>query len=322
MHRMVRVGSVFLVLILVLGLVGPFLVPVAPLEGTVPAKHLADPDSQFAEIGGLEVHYKIAGAGDPVLVLLHGFAASTFSWREVTAPLAQVGTVLSFDRPASGLTERPLAGEWQGENPYSAAAQADLTIDLLDSMGVEKAVLIGHSAGGAIATLTALQNPERVAALVLVAPAIYTGGGPPGWIGPLLRTPQMRRLGPLFARVIQSRGEDLARLAWHDPDRLTPDMWAGYTRPLQVENWDRALWELTLASRPLDLAERLGELEMPVLVITGDDDRLVPMEDSVRLAEELPNAQLAMILQCGHIPQEECPGPFLEAVLGFVSSMP
>ncbi|MCX7856146.1 MAG: alpha/beta hydrolase [Anaerolineae bacterium] len=305
--------------LLLLLLVGPFLVPVPPLEGTVPPEQLADPDSRFIEVNSITVHYKTAGSGRPALMLLHGFAASTFSWREVMGPMSEWGTVVAFDRPGFGLTERPT--EWEGPSPYSPEAQADLTVGLMDALGIERAVLVGNSAGGTTALLTALTYPERVEALVLVSPAVYVGGGAPGWVRPLLNTPQMRHLGPLLVRSIQDWGEDFGRSAWHDPTKLTPDIWEGYTKPLRAENWDRALWEVTRASRPLGLEKRLGEVRVPVLVVTGDDDRIVPTQQSIRLAGAIPGAQLVVIPECGHVPQEECPGPFLEAVEAFLRNI-
>ena len=304
--------------LLVVLLVGPFLVPVPPLEGTVPPEQLADPDSRFIGVNGITVHYKMAGSGRPALVLLHGFAASTFSWREVIGPLAEVGTVVAFDRPGFGLTERPL--RWTGRSPYSPEAQADLTVGLMDALGIGRAVLVGNSAGGTVALLTTLTWPERVEALVLVDPAVYVGGGTPGWLRPLLNTPQMRHLGPLLARRIQDWGMDFGRSAWHNPAKLAPEIWEGYTRPLRAENWDRALWEVTRASHPLGLEKRLGEVQVPVLVITGDDDRIVPTRQGVRLAGEIPGARLVVIPECGHVPQEECSGPFLEAVGAFLTA--
>ncbi len=75
------------------------------------------------------------------------------------------------------------------------------------------------------------------------------------------------------------------------------------------------------ASQPLDLASRLGELALPVLVMTGDDDRIVPTAQSVRLSKEIPGARLVVVPNCGHIPQEEQPQAFLQAVGQFLSSM-
>jgi len=310
---LIALGALLLILF-----IGPLLVPVPPLEGTVPPEQLADPDSRFVEVNGITVHYKIAGSGEPVFLLLHGFGASTFSWREVMGPLAEMGTVVAFDRPGFGLTQRPMPDEWEGVNPYSPEAQANLTVGLMDALGIERAILVGNSAGGTVALQTALTYPERVAGLVLVDAAVYVGGGTPGWLRPLLNTPQMRHLGPLIARRIQDWGVDFARSAWHDPSRITPEVWEGYNRPLRAQNWDRALWEVTRASRPLGLEKRLGEVRVPVLVVTGDDDRIVPTEQSIRLAGEIAGAQLAVIPECGHVPQEECPGPFLEALEAFL----
>lgn len=305
-----------LIVLLVILLVGPFLVPVPRLENTVSAVSLADEDSLFVEVNGVDVHYKTFGSGEPVFILLHGFGASLFSWREVTDPLSQFGTVIAYDRPAFGLTERPM--EWEGESPYSQTAQVELVIGLMDALGVEKATLVGNSAGGSISMLTALKYPERVQNLILVDPAVYAGGGAPAWIRPLLGTPQMRHLGPLFARQIQTRGPELINVAWHDPSKVTPEILEGYQKPLRVENWDKALWELTVSSRESGLAERLNEFTLPVLVITGDDDRIVPTEQSVRLGGEIPNAELVVIANCGHVPQEECPREFMQAMDDFL----
>lgn len=318
MSRLRRITFSILAVVAFMLVVGPFLIPIPPLENTVPARQLADPDSRFITVDGLEVHYKSLGQGQPVLVLLHGFGASIWSWREVMLPLSQYGTVIAFDRPAFGLTARPLAHEWTGENPYTAEAQARLTVGLLDELGVPKAILVGHSAGGSIATLTALRFPERVQALILVAPAIYEGGGAPSWIRPLLRTPQIHRLGPLLVRTLIPRLEGALPSAWHDPSKIGPEALDGYKKPLQVENWDRAFWEFLVASRPLELDKQLAHITQPVLVVTGDDDRWVPTVQSIRLAAELPNAELVVIPYCGHLVQEECPEEFLEAVVAFL----
>ncbi len=322
MRRRTRVIVMLLLALALLLVLGPYLIPIPELEGTVPPQQLADPDSRFVEIEGIDVHYKVMGQGEPLLVLLHGFGSSLFSWREVMAPLAQYGTVVAFDRPAFGLTERPQAGEWQGSNPYTVDAQVQITLGLLDVLGAERAILVGNSAGGTIAVLTSLQSPDRVQALILVSPAIYEGGGTPSWMRPLFRLPQVRRLGPLVVRSLVARLEGALPTAWHDPSTITPEVLAGYKKPLQVENWDAAFWEFLSASRPVGLADRLDRVTIPTLVVTGDDDTWVPTAQSVRLAGELPNAELVVIPSCGHVAQEECPEQFLEAAVNFLDSLP
>ncbi len=320
MRKFLRIVLIVLGVLLFILLVGPFLVPVPPLEGLVPPQQLADPDSRFTTVNGLQVHYKVAGQGEPVLLLLHGFGASTFSWRKVLEPLGQHGTVIAFDRPGFGLTERPLT--WSGENPYSVESQADMAVGLLDELGVQRAILVGHSAGGTVAVETYLRHPERVQALVLVDAAVYETGGPAGnwFLRLLIRSPQGRHLGPLLVRSIASWGEGVLEQSWHDPSRITEQDRAGYRKPLQAENWDRALWELTAAAQPLELEKQLDAIRVPTLVLTGDDDRIVPAEQSVRLAGAIPGASLVVIAACGHLPQEEQPEAFLRAVVPFVTT--
>jgi pimeloyl-ACP methyl ester carboxylesterase len=298
----------------------PLVVPVPPLQDVLPPEQLADSDSRFARVMGLRVHYKMTGHGQPVWVLLHGFGSSVFSWREVLASPALAGTKIAFDRPAFGLTERPLS--WQGPNPYSPRAQADITVGLMDALEVNRAVLVGSSAGGAVALLTALTYPQRVRGLVLVDAAVLMPVGVPHWLRPVLTSPQMRRIGPLLIRrLIRGRGQDMVRMAWHHPDRVTPEVMAGYTKPLKAQDWDKALWELVAASEPLPLHTRLHEVSVPTLVITGEYDRLVAPRQAERLTAQIPGAQLVVIPDCGHLPQEECPQEFLQALQSFAHSI-
>lgn len=314
----IKVSIVILCSLLGLLLIGPLIVPIAPLADTVPERELAQDDSRFVEVGGLELHYLSAGeavAGQPVFVLLHGFGSSSESWRRVMPRLAEFGRVVAFDRPAFGLSERPMPGEWRGRNPYTPEAQLELTLALMDALGLEKAILVGNSSGGALAAQLALEHPERVAGLVLVDAAVYRGGGAPAWSRFLLNTPQLNRIGPLLMRQLSGEsGQSFLEAAWSDPSRIDEATRAAYQRPLRAENWDRALWELSKASREPELAPYLAEIEQPALVMTGAEDRIVPPELSQRLADELPNAVLASFEDCGHLPQEECPEPFMLAL--------
>lgn len=324
MKRFLTFVGIFLALILALLVIVPLVFPIQPLTDTRPPQDLADPDSRFIRVNGLEVHYQEYGSGEPVMILLHGFGASTFSWREVTAPLSGLGRVIAYDRPAFGLTERPLPGSWTGPSPYGAQANVDLLFGLMDSLGVQKAILIGNSAGGRVAVQAALQRPDRVSGLVLVDAAIYTGGGDRfGALRFIIDTPQMSRMGPYFARSIAGeQGQLFLQTAWHDPAKITAAIQAGYRKPLSVQNWDVALWEFTKAgSGSEDLAPRLKELGMPVLVVTGDDDRIVPTADSLRLAQDIPGAKLSVFPACGHVPHEECPRDWLAAVEPFIQSV-
>lgn len=308
--------AIFIILI-VIG-IGPFLIPVPALEDTQPAKLLADPDSQFIKINGIELHIKTFGEGEPAFLLLHGFGASLYSWNSIVGPLSEKGKVITYDRPAFGLSERPL--EWEGNNPYGMEMQIKTILGLLDYYKFQSAILIGNSAGGAIAMQFALAYPERVSALILVDPAVYGQAGGPNWIRPILSIPQIDRLGPYFVRRLLQNGSNLIESAWNDPTKITPETISLYKKPLFVENWDRALWEFTLASQPSNLKNELDQFMVPILVITGDNDQIVPTENSIRLSQEIPNAKLSVIENAGHVPHEEQPQEFLIAIQKFLEN--
>lgn len=282
---------------------------------------LADPDSHFVTVNGMQVHYKVAGTGNPTFVLLHGSFLSLFSWRATMASLAEIGTVIALDRPAFGLTGRPLPSDGD-TSPYSPEAQADLTVALLDRLSIDQAVLVGNSTGGTIALLAALRHPTRVQALVLASAMVYSGYAVtefPAWMRQPLRV--FRPVGQRLVRVMIGRMLNVAiRSMWFDKSRLTPEILAEYRKLLQIYHWDRAFWELTLATHALGLAHQLSKLHMPALVIAGDNDRTVRTDESVRLADELPNATLVVVPDCGHLPQEEQPEAFVRAVQDFVAS--
>jgi pimeloyl-ACP methyl ester carboxylesterase len=302
--------------------IGPYLIPVRPLEDTVSPDDLADPDSRFIEVDNVRIHYKQFGTKEPAIVLLHGFGASSYSWRNVLHPLSELGATLAYDRPGFGLTERPTAKKWQTINPYSLDSQAKLLIDLLDRLGIREAYLIGNSMGGVVAVHAALTYPERVKALILVDAALYLADSIPRWAQTLARLPQIDRLGPLFARrIAKVGGERLLVSSWHDKNKLTEDVWDGYMRVMKTENWDYGLWQILRSRHKLNLTNRLHEINVPTLIVTGDDDGVVPTIHSLRLAENIPNAQLAVIPDCGHLPQEERPDEFLKVVREFLDQL-
>ncbi len=281
-----------------------------------------DDGSQFIDSQGLRVRVRMSGKGSPAIVLLHGFAASVFTWHKVFEALAANGTLIAFDRPAYGYTSRPVRAKWNGRSPYSLEAQVDLTISLLDQFRIDRAILIGHSAGGTVATLTALSHPERIQSLVLISPAIYSDLPPPLWLRRLFDSSVMRYGGPWIARIAARFANPILNRAWHDPTRITPEIREGYLEPFRSENWDKGMWEVARSNRSAGLRHQVRMLQVPTLVVTGDDDHVVAVDETKRLARELPNARLVLISDCGHIPQEERPQAFLDAVIPFVRSEP
>lgn len=301
--------------------VGPFLIPVTPLEGTVTEAELADPDSKFIEVNDVTIHYKEQGSGETTYILLHGFGASVFSWREVMDDFASLGRVIAYDRPAFGFTERPMPETWT-TNPYGMEANIELLRGLMDALDIRTAILVGNSAGGGVATAFALRYPERVEALILVDPGLGGGRGPqfPDWALPFMRTPQMRHIGPLLVRDIAEEGDETILRAWSNPLNVTAEIFDGYHKPLQADNWDRALYELNFAPPYPELRPMLPELRTTTFIIAGADDRLIRSWYFEAVAAEIPGASLVLIPQCGHVPHEECPDAFMQNVIEFLKA--
>jgi pimeloyl-ACP methyl ester carboxylesterase len=302
--RWIALGSITLLL----G-VGPFLVPVNT-TGTLTNDALSQ---NLVDTGGYRTHVQVtASEAEPYFVLLHGFGASSFSWRDIETPLSGFGTVITYDRPAFGLTDRPT--EWEGTNPYSSAGALEQLGRVLDEFVPQgsRVYLVGHSAGGTVAAQFALENPDRVDGLILVAPAILTTGGSPSSLNWIYSVPQIDHIGPLLVASIATSGLELLDRSYADPSQITDEVLAGYRQPLSIIGWERAFWEFNRAPRAFGVADRLSELTLPVAVITGDDDRVVATADSVRLAMLLPNAVLKIVAPTGHLPHEESPSEFMQ----------
>ena len=298
----------------------PFLIPV-DTSGTLTkeqaAQSLWGEQSKFVELAGHEVHY--VEAGDPgserLIVLLHGFGASAFSYKNNLEILGEVGHVIAYDRAAFGFTERPT--DWE-TNPYGTPGQLQVLDELVELFGQDKAVyIVGHSAGGSIAASYAVENQEKLAGLVLFAPAVLSGGGGPSGINWIYDIPQLDHLGPLLVSTIATSGLDILYASYFDESAVTQETLNGYTAPLEVIGWERAFWEFNKAPRDRTVGERLTEITIPTLVITGDTDEVVATEDSRQVAE-IMRAELVIIPQTGHLPNEEKPTEFANALSKFI----
>ena len=319
---MKRRTKIVLASILSLLLVGPFLIPVNS-SGTltnVEAAHAQFGDkSKFIEVVGHDVHYLTAGdpSSDKLILLLHGFGANVSTWDLVLDELGAAGFVVAYDRAAFGVTERPET--WSGTNPYSSAGQLEVLQALVDEFGAGKEVVIlGHSAGGNLAAAFAAANPESVDELILLAPAVYSTGGGPSWLNWIYDIPQLNHVGPALVSSIATSGLDLLQESYYDKSLVTDELKAKYTAPLKIVGWEKAFWNYNKAPRTTNVDKQLALLTVPTLVITGDTDEVVATADSIRLAGELPNAQLVVIENCGHLPNEEKSQEFLTAVAGFL----
>jgi pimeloyl-ACP methyl ester carboxylesterase len=308
--------------------IGPFLVPVRPLDGLVAAQDLAAPESQFVTIpfdgtDGIDIHYLSSGSNTsddaPTFILLHGSNFNAFTWNDVLDVFGQYGQAFAYDQIPYGLSEKLVAGDWEGSTPYSSEAAVEQLFLFMDTLDVERAVLVGSSYGAALAVQATLANPERVDALILADAAVYVEEEMPAW---LFELPQMRHLGPVFARQL-GQSEAFIRQTYRDPEQISPERMALTMIQTGVADWDMAYWEYlrVWGSDTPNYQARIPEIGHPTLIVSGDSDNVVPVADSERLYAELPNAELEILPSCGHVPQEECPALFEDVVTTWLSSL-
>ena len=267
----------------------------------------------------IPLHVNSAGAGGPTVVLVHGFGAYGFFWRKWNPALTARHRVHTVDLMGFGRAPTPPRGD------YSPVAQASRVAAFVRRVeGEGPAVLIGHSLGAGIVLLAALdlvQSETPVAGVVIVSGAVYSQPLPP-----YLSLGRRRLLGELFLlctppRHVLRRG---IQGIVGDPATVDAEQVEGYRRPLR--NFERRRVILR-AVRQIDVDEalrlgpRLRELELPTLLIWGEEDRVVLLENGRRLAGDLPRANLVTLPGVGHLPPEEAPQRSVAPVLDFLGSL-
>jgi pimeloyl-ACP methyl ester carboxylesterase len=302
-------------------LFGVFVLPyLLPLNGPAPVDPttLADPNGAFVQAGDTRMYYQQAGSGDVPIVLVHGFGASSFSWRENLDPIADAGfTVYAPDMRGFGLSDKG----W--DKTMSQDAQADRLKAFLDAQEIDRAVLAGNSMGGGIVTNFALRYPDRVRGLVLVDPAIY-GGTNSGLASTLIGLPGIQRWGQHAVRFIlanDDRNASTIKSAWFDGSQVTPDVLSGYRRALQTPEWDISLLALLRDGMSSNLGARLKDLTAPTLIVWGERDTWISPENAPKLNQDIAGSQLEIIEDAGHVPHEEKPEEFNGLVIDFVKGL-
>ncbi len=325
----IKVSLYVLLFLAVLFLVVPLLVPIPPAPNTRPLAQLAG-DAEYMNVAGIDLHVTTypaasADAADTWFVLLHDYAFGSYTFEQFAPQLARLGNVVAFDRPGFGLSQRPLPVNGQydiGFDPYTADAQAILTLALLDQLGANEAVLVGNGMGGRVALDVALAQPDRVAGLVLIDTPVYLqdGRSAPSWF---LNSPHMKRLGPVFLRQLsEGPGEQLLLNAFADQSLVTDEIRAKHAVTTSVDDWDQALWQISRVGQPNDITRLVTTITAPTLVLTGEGLPATTAADAARLAQELPSVELLGLPACGRVPQLECPDALLDALTRWWESTP
>lgn len=258
-------------------------------------------NDHFIRIGGVNFHYQeYAGDGEDVL-FLHGFASSTYTWEEVAACLQKEGYhVWALDMKGFGWSDKPEEGRY---DPVTLMEEVNRWMEVI---GLERVTIVGNSLGGGIAVLMILEHPEKVRRLVLIDAASYPIEKPL-----IVRMAQIP-LSRLFAKLFFARWAvrwNLEEVFYHS-DRVTGERIDAYYARMRTPG---ALDAQIRVARALDFgvfekyARRIPDIDIRTLIIWGKEDKWIPVESGHRFREEIVSSVLAVIPECGHLPQEEHP---------------
>ncbi|MBC7767920.1 MAG: alpha/beta hydrolase [Phycisphaerales bacterium] len=294
--------SILKVVLLALGLAAcaPFSrdIPFATLE-----TRYANAASQYLDLpDGVRVHYRVEGSdAAPALLMVHGLGASLHTWEPWVSHLRGRYRIITLDLPGHGLTRTP------SNYRFSATSNAQLVEHVRQRVGAPHIVVAGHSMGGAVAVRYALAHPERVSALVLINATAWPqerrwSGAP--FVFQLLANPigraVLRNVNPeLFAE----RG---LRSAYYDSGLVDDELVDRYVELARAPGHRAVLTsgQNNRADQPLQVSD-FSRLAMPTLVVHGAEDTIISVQDSRSLAAAIPNAQLIVYPNVGHVPMEE-----------------
>jgi pimeloyl-ACP methyl ester carboxylesterase len=276
-------------------------------------------DGPYARLGPpdapVRLYYREEGSGPPLL-LIHGFGASTFTWRRVAPDLALTNRVILVDLKGFGQSDKPL------DERYSIYDQADLLAQLIEEKDLRDLTLVGHSFGGGVALLLALENDDRlqgrIKRLVLLDSIAYPQNIPVFFR--MLDVPVVSQLGiRMVPPSVQTRVA--LKIAYFDDSKITPEEVEAYAAPLKTAAGKHAIIHSARQIMPEDIAtlsERYKTIALPTLIMWCDHDRIVPLEVGLKLRRTLPNSTLKLVEDCGHMPQEEQPETTLRLLREFL----
>lgn len=270
--------------------------------------------SHFVNVDGARVHYQEFGDGSaPPIILIHGYTASVYVWKTTAPLLAAAGfRVIAVDLLGFGYSEKP---RWFD---YSIQSQARMVTRFMDRLGIGRAVVVGSSYGGAVASTITLDNPERVEKLVLVDAVINDDLKS----HPVLRLASLRGVGEVITPFL-SDSKTFMRYRMHgtlakaNHHMITDERIENIRRPLHAADGHHSLLATSRNWSASHIERDAHQINQPTLIIWGEEDTVIPIKDGYKLHEEILNSRFVVLKDCGHVPQEEKSDLFAELVTEF-----
>jgi len=273
---------------------------------------------QNADSNSLQLYKEVYGAGDPILCL-HGLGANLYSWRHFIKPFSQTHQLILVDLKGSGKSPKP------APSSYSIDEKADEIYQFIIKEDLTRLTLIGNSLGGGVALLVAIRlsenNPDRLSRLILIDSA-----GDKTAIPKYIKLLQSSFGGPLVYLTPSSIATRITlRVCYYDRRKFTREDVIAYARPFADKNGKYALLQTSRNCIPADFDDvlaRLKNIRVPTLIIWGRQDGVIPLRVGELLNRLIPHSTLAIIEDCGHIPQEEKPAETIALIEKFFEENP
>ncbi len=284
---------------------------VPDLELTALQQRYGARSQHMLEVQGLKIHYQDTGPQDaPVLLLLHGFGSSLQTWDAWSLQLEQHYRVIRLDLPGFGLTGASPVQDYSEQNDVATLTR------FVDQLGLSNFSIIGHSMGGKMAWGLAAAVPDRVQALVLMAPDGY---------------PETKDIGTKPYEMPEIMGvikyclpKFLVRKsieqAFFDPQALNDSTVNRYYDMLRAPGVRSAILARSNQTIYTDPVPRLQNIKAPTLLIWGEQDQMIPSSNAQNYAQVLPDSQTVVLPQLGHLLQEERPDVALAHVMLFLNA--
>lgn len=266
-----------------------------------------------------DVAYRMDGDGDDAVLLIHGMAGSSDTWRHVMPTLARDHVVIAPDLPGHGRSDKT-------PGDYSLGAAANTLRDLLIGLDVNRVTVVGQSLGGGVAMQLAYQHPELCERLVLIS-----AGGLGREVSPILRLLSLPGaelvLGVAAPNFLVDAGDSVRRWLGDRGIRANriDEMWRAYASLGDAET--RAAFLRTLRSvidaggQAVNAEDRLYLTEaMPTMVLWGDNDQIIPVAHAEHARESMPGARIEILPGVGHFPQVEDPARVIELLSEFIAT--
>jgi len=277
--------------------------------------------SQIIYVDGIALNYtsSVKAHENATLVLIHGFGASLETWHDLYTPLSTQFPVVRLDLKGHGFSSKPEDGN------YTLDEQARLVIAFITRLGLKRVVLVGHSFGGGVALLTYLRTLDQKPSFDIVGMVLIDSAGYPQplpFFVRALRNPVTRFFTYLMSPEFRARF--LLKRVFSVTSQVTPERVHRYAYFFDLPGSRNALEQTAQYIVPPNIDQlvlRFSQVSIPTLIIWGERDNVIPVENAQRFNQDIKSSKLAVFPETGHVPHEERPEQVLKELGDFLGAL-